>query len=121
MTTPLIAIDHEGGSVQRITDLPNLGSNEAFARSSPSEEEACARGHTHAEQLHGIGISMALAPVLDVDTAGDDSVIGDRSYGSDPKLVARLGAAYVRGLQAGDRGPIAVGKTTYGFAAWKSK
>lgn len=106
----LISVDHEGGIVQRIRDVPNLGSNRAFALTSPSTEDACLRGREHAEQLHEMGFSLDLAPVLDVNTNPDNPVIGDRSYGADPRLVARLGAAYVRGLQAGDGGLVAVGK-----------
>jgi beta-N-acetylhexosaminidase len=53
-------------------------------------------------------IDMDLAPVLDVASDPRNTVIGDRSYGPDPRAVARLGGAYIRGLQAG--GVIATGK-----------
>jgi beta-N-acetylhexosaminidase len=55
-----------------------------------------------------MGFNMNLAPVLDVNNNPANPVIGSRSYGADPELVARLGTAYVRGLQAG--GIAAVGK-----------
>jgi beta-N-acetylhexosaminidase len=105
---PLIAVDHEGGRVQRIVDVANLGANQDFAAGQPSDAQACERGLTHARQLRAMGFSMNLAPVLDVNNNPANPVIGDRSYGSDPTVVARLGAAYVRGLQAG--GVAAVGK-----------
>lgn len=106
---PLLkAIDHEGGSVQRIEDVPNLGSNREFADTGATESDACQRGVTHARQLREMGFEMDLAPVMDVATNPDDAVIGDRSYGSEPRLVARLGSAYIRGLQGG--GIVAVGK-----------
>jgi beta-N-acetylhexosaminidase len=103
-----IAVDHEGGVVQRFTDIPNLGSNTAFAKTNPTDVDACERGHTHAEQLAALGFNMNLAPVLDVNNNPDNPVIGTRSYGPDADLVARLGTAYVRGLQG--HGIIAVGK-----------
>jgi beta-N-acetylhexosaminidase len=107
---PLIAIDHEGGIVQRITDadVPNLGNNWDFAAQRPTEAQACQRGLTHARQLKGMGFSVNLAPVLDVNNNPANPVIGKRSYSDNPEVVARLGAAYVRGLQGG--GIVAVGK-----------
>jgi beta-N-acetylhexosaminidase len=105
---PLIAVDHEGGNVQRIQDVANLGSNAAFAATQPTDQEACLRGQQHAEQLRAMGFTMNLAPVLDVNNNPANPVIGIRSYGADPALVARLGSAYVRGLQGG--GVAAVGK-----------
>jgi beta-N-acetylhexosaminidase len=51
---------------------------------------------------------MNLAPVLDVNNNPADPVIGKRSYSDDPRLVARLGAAYIKGLQGG--GVAAIGK-----------
>jgi beta-N-acetylhexosaminidase len=104
----LLAIDHEGGIVQRITDVTNSGSNAAFAATGASETDACLRGQNHAQQLQSLGFNMNLAPVLDVNNNPDNPVIGTRSYGADPELVARLGSAYIRGLQGG--GIIAVGK-----------
>jgi beta-N-acetylhexosaminidase len=105
---PLIAIDHEGGIVQRIKDVPNLGNNWDFAMRAPSDAQACQRGLEHAQVLSSLGFSMNLAPVLDVNNNPANPVIGKRSYSDDPQLVARLGAAYIRGLQAG--GVAAVGK-----------
>jgi beta-N-acetylhexosaminidase len=46
-----------------------------------------------------MGINMNLAPVLDVWDNPQNTVIGDRSYGSDPTLVAELGVAYIQALQ----------------------
>jgi beta-N-acetylhexosaminidase len=69
---------------------------------------ACARGATHGRELSALGIHMNLAPVLDVWDNPQNSVIGERSYSSDPETVARLGTAYIHGLQA--QGVLAVGK-----------
>jgi beta-N-acetylhexosaminidase len=104
----LLAIDHEGGQVQRIGGVANLGSNRGFAQAQPSEQAACQRGQTHGRQLQSMGFNTNLAPVLDVNNNPANPVIGDRSYGPSPDAVARLGSAYVRGLQG--EGIIAVGK-----------
>jgi hypothetical protein len=48
LLAPLIAVDHEGGRVQRIVDVANLGSNRDFAAGQPSDAQACERGLTHA-------------------------------------------------------------------------
>jgi len=115
MLPPFIAIDHEGGSVQRIVDVPNLGSNMAFGNTNPSDRKACQRGAQQAADLAAMGFNMNLAPVLDVLTNPNNTVIGDRSYGSDPNLVARLGADYIQGLQGA--GMMAVGKHFPGHGA----
>jgi|GEM_PF-6119888 len=101
MVPPLRAIDHEGGRVQGMGDLPNLGSNAAFAVTEPTERDACERGATHAAELRAMGFQMGLAPVMDVLTDPRNTRIGDRAYGRTPDLVARLGVAYLDGLARG--------------------
>ena len=51
-------------------------------------------------QLRAAGIDLALAPVVDVNSNPDNPVIGVRSFGSTPALVARHGVAFVEGLQS---------------------
>ena len=108
MPLPIRTINQEGGQVQPITNINNPGSNMAFGNQDPSDLQACQRGAAQARQLSGMGFDMDLAPVLDVLTNPNNTVIGDRSYGSDPALVARLGAAYIEGMQGG--GIMAVAK-----------
>lgn len=96
---PFISIDQEGGRIQRIDDVPNLGSNMAFGKTDPTDQQACRRGAEQADELRSMGFSMNLAPDVDVLTNPKNTVIGDRAYGPDPELVARLGAAYTLGLQ----------------------
>jgi beta-N-acetylhexosaminidase len=105
---PLTAIDHEGGIVQRIKDVRNLGPNWDLGARGASDAEACQRGLAHAQALRDMGFTMNLAPVLDVNNNPANPVIGTRSYSDDPDVVARLGTAYIRGLQGG--GVAAVGK-----------
>ena len=66
------------------------------------------QGRLTALEGRALGIHIAYAPVLDVNNNPSNPVINTRSYGEDPALAARLGAAFIRGLQA--NGMIATGK-----------
>jgi beta-N-acetylhexosaminidase len=59
-------------------------------------------------EARALGIHVAFGPVLDVNNNPANPVIGARSYSEDPVLTAKLGAAFVRGLQ--DHGVLATGK-----------
>lgn len=109
----LIAVDQEGGRVQRlrqgVTRLPPMARlGERFA-AAPEEGTALARdtGWLLGMEMAACGLDVTFAPVLDVDI-GLSSVIGDRSFGSDPEHVAVLGEAFVLGLH--EAGMAAVGK-----------
>lgn len=95
----LVAIDHEGGWVLRfksgITPFPG---NAALGRAK-DPALAYAVGRQMARELAPLGIRMNLAPVLDVATKDYNPGIGIRSFGSDPRLAGRLGAAFIRGMQ----------------------
>lgn len=65
-------------------------------------------GSLTAQEGRALGVHIAYAPVLDVNNNPANPVINTRSYGEDPRLVARLGGAFIRGLQA--NGMIATGK-----------
>jgi beta-N-acetylhexosaminidase len=97
----LVAVDQEGGRVQRLrapwTLWPPL---RALGRGG-SEEVARQVGAALAAELSSCGIRLDFAPVVDVDTNPANPVIGDRSFGDDPERVGRLGAAMIRGLQEG--------------------
>jgi beta-N-acetylhexosaminidase len=66
------------------------------------------QGRLTAIEGRALGIHIAYAPVLDVNNNPANPVINTRSYGEDPALAARLGAAFIRGVQA--NGMIATGK-----------
>lgn len=66
------------------------------------------QGRLTAIEGRALGIHIAYAPVLDVNNNPDNPVINTRSYGEDPDLVARMGVAFIHGLQ--DHGMIATGK-----------
>lgn len=65
-------------------------------------------GKLTALEGRALGIHIAYAPVLDVNNNPANPVINTRSFGEDPHMVARLGAAFIRGLQS--NGMIATGK-----------
>lgn len=100
----LVAVDHEGGRVQRFRDgftrLPPMRScGRAWARDPRHALELSQTiGWCIGAELRAIGIDLAFAPVLDLDF-GVSSVIGDRAFHSDPDAVSRLAGACMHGLK----------------------
>ncbi|SDT77356.1 glycoside hydrolase family 3 N-terminal domain-containing protein [Actinoplanes derwentensis] len=97
----LIAIDEEGGDVTRLghrTGSPYPGNAALGAAGDPdlTRRVYAAIG----ADLAATGINLDLAPTVDVNTAADNPIIGTRSFGADPALVARHTAAAVHGLQS---------------------
>ncbi|MEJ2581834.1 MAG: glycoside hydrolase family 3 N-terminal domain-containing protein, partial [Acidobacteriota bacterium] len=66
-----------------------------------SEEAARFFGEVTAREGRALGIHWAFAPVLDVNNNPDNPVINIRSFGEDPTLVGRLGAAFIGGARSG--------------------
>jgi beta-N-acetylhexosaminidase len=97
---PIVAIDEEGGDVTRIAHLtgsPYPGNAALGAVDDPALTRAVYRAL--GADLAAVGVTLNLAPSADVNTAADNPVIGTRSFGADPDLVARHAAAAVSGLQ----------------------
>ncbi len=92
----LIAIDQEGGSVVRITALPQAPAAMAIGATGDAvlAEEV---GAAVARGLRHLGINWNFAPVLDVNNDPANPVIGERSFSDDPDEVARLASAWMRG------------------------
>ena len=98
---PLVAIDEEGGDVTRIAHLTGSPYPGNAALGAVDDAGLTAAVYQALGQdLAALGVNVNLAPSVDVNTAADNPVIGIRSFGSDPDLVARHAAAAVRGLQA---------------------
>ncbi len=98
---PIVAIDEEGGDVTRIAHLtgsPYPGNAALGAVDDPALTRAVYRAL--GADLAALGVTLNLAPSVDVNTAADNPVIGTRSFGADPDLVARHAAAAVSGLQS---------------------
>jgi len=95
----LISMDQEGGPVVRLrAGATHFPSAMAFGAAGSEAIAASAAGIT-ARELRAVGVQMNFAPVLDVNTNPLNPVIGVRSYGEDPDLVGRLGAAAVRAME----------------------
>lgn len=97
-----VMVDHEGGRIMRFPPLDAIiHFPEALVMAQTHAPDQIERqGRTEAEELRQFGIHANLAPCVDVLVEGADPVIGDRSYGSDPKAVADYSVARIHGLQS---------------------
>ncbi len=112
----LIAVDHEGGRVQRFrtdgfTHLPPMrafgemwlqdGKGMAGSGALKACEAATSAGFVLASELRACGVDLSFTPVLDLDH-GESGVIGDRAFARDPRMVSLLARSLMQGLlQAG--------------------
>jgi len=116
----LIAVDHEGGRVQRFRD--------GFTRLPPvrllgrryDEDRRDALGKAHslgwlmAAELRAVGVDFSFAPCVDLDY-GLSEIIGDRAFHRDPQAVTALATAYMAGMR--EAGMAAVAKHFPGHGA----
>ena len=109
----LIAVDHEGGRVQRFrsefTRLPPVATLGKLYAENAERALTCAKQHAWlmAAELRAVGIDFSFAPVLDLDF-GDSPVIGDRAFHRQPEAVIALAGAYIAGMR--EAGMAATGK-----------
>jgi beta-N-acetylhexosaminidase len=107
----LVAIDQEGGRVQRVrepgTVWPPMLS---FERIAAARDVALAEavGRALGDELAALGIDIDFAPVLDVHTNAANPIIGDRAFAADPARAAARALAFARGLA--EAGVLACGK-----------
>ncbi|HOR41880.1 MAG TPA: beta-N-acetylhexosaminidase [Atribacterota bacterium] len=94
----IISIDQEGGLVNRINEITHFPGNMTLG-ATKNPELAQQSGKYIALQLKALGINMDFAPVLDINNNPLNPVIGTRSFGGDPLLVANLGVAFIKGMQ----------------------
>jgi beta-N-acetylhexosaminidase len=104
----LVGADQEGGRVVRLPppflSIPPAATLGRIDDPALTRALACAVGR----ELRAAGFTWNLAPVLDVHTNPDNPIIGDRAFSSDPRRVARLALATVRGFD--DAGILTTGK-----------
>jgi beta-N-acetylhexosaminidase len=110
-TVPLIfGADYEAGVGYRtrgaffLPNAINLGGATTFSMlmalgASRDSALAYEEGRITAVEGRALGVHVAFAPVLDVNNNPNNPVIGPRSFGEEPALVASLGASFIRGLQ----------------------
>ncbi len=109
----LIAVDHEGGRVQRFkkgfTKIPPMREFGKIWDSSRQEakELATEAGFVLAVELRAHGVDFSFTPILDIDY-GDSLVIGDRAFHLEPRAINELAFSLMQGLKQG--GMAAVGK-----------
>lgn len=99
----LVAVDHEGGRVQRFrngfTSLPAVARFGELYDENPKRAKRLAEtaGWLMAVELRAVGVDFSFAPVLDVDR-GISQVIGDRAFHASPEAVSNLAHAYMTGM-----------------------
>ncbi|MCU7836969.1 MAG: beta-N-acetylhexosaminidase [gamma proteobacterium symbiont of Taylorina sp.] len=109
----LIAVDQEGGRVQRFKDgFTILPAMRCFGEVYDSDHKlaldlAQQCGWLMASEIRSAGIDISFAPVLDIDK-GISSVIGDRAFHHDPFVVGKIAQAFVKGMD--EAGMQATGK-----------
>ena len=93
-----ISVDQEGGMVTRVySGATHFPSNMAVTASGTGSVGRM--GEMVGKELRALGINLNHAPTVDVNNNPDNPVIGIRSYGDDPDVVAKMGVAYIQGLQ----------------------
>lgn len=96
-----LGVDEEGGQVARVAKELGLENVGAMAQIGASGDpaEAYSAGAEIGGYLHEYGFNLDFAPVADVLINPDNTVIGERSFGSDPEMVSRMVQEAVRGLE----------------------
>lgn len=94
----LLSVDQEGGRVQRVREVrwPPLRTVGNVGHLPSTQRFASAL----ADEVRALGFNLNYAPVADVDSNPANPIIGDRSFGRNPEVVARHVAAYVKSTQA---------------------
>jgi len=116
----LVAVDHEGGRVQRFRDgFTRLPPVRTLGRRYDEDRReglslAKAAGWLMASELRAVGVDFSFAPCVDLDH-GVSEIIGDRAFHRDPDAVAALAVAYMSGMR--EAGMAAVAKHFPGHGA----
>lgn len=98
-----ISVDEEGGRVARLGNAGIIATQPPMAQigtmGEDGIEEARKIGEFFGTELSELGFNMDFAPVADVITVENNEDIGDRSFGNDPELVAKMVVAEIEGMQ----------------------
>jgi beta-N-acetylhexosaminidase len=98
-----LGVDEEGGSVARVADsLGTTSFDDMSVYGAAGDTEAVYNiGATQASELTALGFNVNFSPVADVLTNEENTVVQDRSFGSDPDLVSSMVTQVVKGLTDG--------------------
>jgi beta-N-acetylhexosaminidase len=95
----LLMTDQEGGAVRRLNGPPVPSAKQIGASAHP-QQEATTQGAAAGSFMHGLGVNVNLAPVLDVfRTPGNFIDEFGRSFSNDPAKVAKLGSLFATAMQ----------------------
>lgn len=99
-----MSVDQEGGRVQRIKNLSDVNVTiiPSMNRVGNMNDEKLSYdvGRVVGEELRVFGINMDFAPVLDIYSNVDNTVIGNRSFGNTSEIVTKMGLSFAKGLQS---------------------
>jgi len=99
MPALFIAIDHEGGKVNRLVKPFTKFPGNDYLGEMNSPKVGFEFGAILGKELKAVGININYAPVVDVNTNPDNPVMKNRMFSSDPETCGRLGSAVCRGIQ----------------------
>ncbi len=99
----VIAVDEEGGRVQRLTSLTSALPSAGTVGANFTLDEAAQIAEDHARAIGELGFTMNLAPVVDLNNGG---FIGDRAFGVDPTQVTNFAFATADGILAAGLDPV---------------
>ncbi|HEY1842872.1 MAG TPA: glycoside hydrolase family 3 N-terminal domain-containing protein [Mycobacterium sp.] len=94
-----VSVDEEGGRVARLSSLIGPAPSARVLAQTHTPDEVYGMALDRGHRMRGLGITVDFAPDVDVTDAPDDTVIGDRSFGSDPAKVTEYAGAYAHGLR----------------------
>lgn len=101
-----ISVDEEGGLVSRMpSEIKKLPSNQVIG-SKNDGDLSYNIGRTIGEELKLFGFNMDFAPVLDINSNPNNSVIGDRSFGNNLSIVTKLGVKTMEGMASSNIIPV---------------
>lgn len=101
-----VGVDEEGGRVQRVDALDGDIPSARVMAATMTVEQVRDLARRRGAALRARGVSIDFAPVVDVTEQPDGAVIGDRSFGADPDVVARYAGAFANGLRDGGVLPV---------------